>query len=67
MVSSGRLAHHRERHAVLTDFLDLAVCAVRKTTLPPGPAADALEERYMAVVRRNRPQGKMVCILHCTP
>ena len=47
------LAHHRERHDVFTDFLDMAVCAIRKRTLPAGPAADALEEQYMAVVERN--------------
>jgi hypothetical protein len=51
-----RLSHHRERHDVLADFLDLAVCALRKTTVPPGPAADALEEQYMAVVKRNTPE-----------
>ena len=51
-----RLAHHRERHDVLADFLEMAVCAVRKRTLPPGPAADALEDRYMAVVKRNTPE-----------
>ncbi len=49
----GHLAHHRERHEVLADFLEMAFCAVRKKTLPPGPAADALEDRYMAVVNRN--------------
>ena len=31
-----RLAHHRERHDVLADFLEMAVCAVRKRTLPPA-------------------------------
>ena len=51
-----RLAHHRERHDVLGDFLDLAVCAIRKKTLPPGPAADAMENQYMAVVKRNTPE-----------
>ena len=51
-----RLAHHRERHDVLADFLEMAVCAIRKNTLPPGPAADALEGQYMAVVKRNRPE-----------
>jgi hypothetical protein len=51
-----RLAHHRERHDVLADFLELAVCAIRKTTLPQGPAADALEGQYMAVVKRNTPE-----------
>ena len=49
-----RLAHHRERHDVLADFLEMAVCAIRKKTLPLGPAADAIEEQYMAVVKRNR-------------
>lgn len=48
-----RLAHHRERHDVLADFLEMAVCAIRKTTLPQGPAADAIEEQYMSVVKRN--------------
>ncbi len=48
------LARHRERHDVLADFLDMAVCAIRKTTVPPGPAADAIEAHYMAVVKRNR-------------
>jgi len=51
-----RLAHHRERHDVLADFLEMAVCAIRKKTLPPGPAADALEDQYMSVVKRNRPE-----------
>jgi hypothetical protein len=51
-----RLAHDRERHDVLSDFLEMAVCAIRKTTLLPGPAADAIEERYMAVVARNAPE-----------
>ena len=51
-----RLAHHRERHDVLADFLELAVCAVRKTTLPPGLAADAIEAAYMAVVKQSRPE-----------
>ena len=49
------LAHHRERHDVLADFLTMAVCAIRKTTLPPGQAADAVEAEYMAVVKRNAP------------
>lgn len=48
------LARHRERHDVFTDFLDMAVCAIRKKTLPPGPAADAIEAQYMAVVARNK-------------
>jgi hypothetical protein len=50
------LAHHRERHDVLADFLEMAVCAIRKTTLPPGPAADAIEDQYMSVVKRNTPE-----------
>jgi hypothetical protein len=50
------LAHHRERHDVFADFLDMAVCAIRKRTLPAGPAADAIEDQYMAVVKRNAPE-----------
>lgn len=49
------LAHHRERHDVFADFLDMAVCAIRKRTVPPGSAADAIEDQYMAVVKRNAP------------
>ena len=41
---------------MLADFLELAVCAIRKRTLPPGPAADAIEAQYMAVVKRNKPE-----------
>ncbi len=48
------LAHHRERHDVFNDFLEMAVCAIRKGTMTPGPAADAIEAQYMAVVKRNR-------------
>ena len=48
------LARHRERHGVLADFLEMAFCAIRKKTLPPGAEADAIEARYMAVVARNR-------------
>jgi type I restriction-modification system DNA methylase subunit len=50
------LARHRERHDVLADFLEMAFCAIRKKTLPAGAEADAIEERYMAVVRRNKPE-----------
>ena len=62
------LAHHRERHDVFADFLDMAVCAIRKRTLPPGPAADALEDQYMAVVKRNLPEDvrKMPTLLGIT-
>ena len=49
-----RLTYHRERHDVLGDFLEMAVCAIRKKTLPPGPEADAIEDQYMAVVKRNK-------------
>lgn len=48
------LAHHRERHDVFGDFLEMAVCAIRKKTLPLGPEADAIEAQYMAVVKRNK-------------
>lgn len=50
------LTHHRDRHEVFADFLDLAVCAIRKTTLPSGQAADAIEAQYMGVVKRNAPE-----------
>ena len=50
------LAQHRERYDVLADFLEMAFCAIHKTALPPGPTADAIEARYMAVVGRNRPE-----------
>ena len=50
------LAHHRERHDTFADFLEMAVCAVRKKTMPSGRAADAIEAQYMAVVKRNRPE-----------
>lgn len=50
-----RLAHHRQRHDVFSDFLTLAVCAIRKTTMPAGEQADAIEAEYMAVVKRNNP------------
>ncbi len=50
------LARHRERYDVLADFLEMAFCAIHKRTLPPGPAADAIEARYMAVVARNKPE-----------
>lgn len=50
------LAHHREKHDVFSDFLEMAVCAIRKRTMPPGPAADAIEAQYMGVVKRNRPE-----------
>lgn len=48
------LARHRERHDVFSDFLEMAVCSIRKTTLPPGEQADAIEAHYMAVVKRNQ-------------
>jgi hypothetical protein len=48
------LSHRRERHDVLADFLEMAFCTIRKKTLPAGPDADAIEERYMTVVRRNK-------------
>jgi hypothetical protein len=50
--SIGRYHSRYERFA---DFLELATCAIRKTTVPPGPGADAFEERYMKVVARYPP------------
>lgn len=48
------LARYRRHSEVFNDFLEMAYCAVAKTTYPPGhEAADALEERYMRVVKRN--------------
>jgi hypothetical protein len=47
-----RIGLHHSRHERFGDLLELATCAVRKTTLPPGPDADALEQRYMNVVAR---------------
>ena len=46
----------------------MAVCAIRKTTLPPGPAADAIEDQYMAVVKRNAVEDvrKMPALLTIT-
>ena len=41
---------------MFADFLELAVCAIRKTTMPSGPAADVIEDQYMAVVKRNAPE-----------
>jgi hypothetical protein len=49
------LGRHRSRHERFADFLELATCAIRKTTLPPGPEADALEARYMKVVAQYPP------------
>lgn len=48
------LSRHRERHEVFSDFLEMAVCTIRKTTLPPGAQADMIEAQYMAVVGRNQ-------------
>lgn len=53
----GDLARHRERHDVFADFLEMAVCAFRKKTVPTGDAANAIEAQYMAVVARNRPEN----------
>lgn len=59
--------HSRSDH--FADFLELACCAVRKTTMPPGPEADAIEDRYMAIVGRHRPDDirampELLTILH---
>ena len=50
--SIGRHHNHYERFA---DFLELATCAIRKTTVPPGPETDAFEARYMKTVARYPP------------
>ena len=46
--------YRRNRYEVFSDFLEMAYCAVAKTTLPPGDKADGLEDRYMEVVKRHR-------------
>lgn len=47
------MAPHRHRRAAFGDFLELAYCVTAKPT-KRGEAADRLEERYMAAVRRNQ-------------
>lgn len=42
------------------DFLEAAFCAIAKLTAPSEEAADALEERYMAVIRRYEPDTDAV-------
>jgi hypothetical protein len=49
-----RIGRHHSRFEKFADFLELATCAIRKTTVPAGPEADALEVRYMNVVARYR-------------
>ena len=50
----GSMDHSRRSHDHFTNFLELAYCSIKKTTLPPGADADALEERYMATVGRSK-------------
>jgi hypothetical protein len=50
-----RIGRHHNRYERFADFLELATCAIRKTTVPRGAEADALEERYMKVVQRYPP------------
>jgi hypothetical protein len=64
--SIGRQHSRYERFA---DFLELATCAIRKTTVPPGPEADAFEARYMAIVARYPPDDirtmpKLLALTH---
>jgi hypothetical protein len=51
----NRLAPHHHRHTVLADFAELAYCAIRQQTLPPGPESEATEERYMTIVAKHKP------------
>jgi len=51
----NRLAPHHHRYAVFADFAELAYCAIRQQTLPPGPENEATEERYLTIVRKHRP------------
>jgi hypothetical protein len=48
-----RIAPNHDRYEVWRDFLEMAYCAIKKQTLPPGAGADALEARYMIVVGRH--------------
>jgi hypothetical protein len=50
------IGRHHGRYERFADFLELATCAIRKTTVPPGPEAEAFEERYMKVVARYPPE-----------
>ena len=45
------LAHHRERHDVFADFLEMAVCAIRKRT-PPKYARNRPVTRLGSAYRR---------------
>lgn len=51
------LAGYRNHREVFDDFLELAFCAIAKTTYPPGHEdAEALEARYMETVKRSKPE-----------
>src|SRR5262249_36111551 len=49
------IGRHHGRYERFADFLELATCAIRKITVPPGSEAEAFEERYMKVVARYPP------------
>ena len=51
------IGRHHSRYERFADFLELATCAIRKTTVPQGPEADTFEERYMNVVARYPPDA----------
>jgi hypothetical protein len=48
------IALHDHRHTVFADFMEMAYCAIAKTTTT-GETADAIEARYMAIVARHKP------------
>ena len=53
----GEIAYSKHMGDRFGDFLEMAYCALAKPmVLGGGDAADRLEERYMAVVKRNKPE-----------
>jgi hypothetical protein len=52
LLESG--GHSRSIRDKFADFLELAYCAVAKTTAPTEERADELEERYMKTVKKYR-------------
>lgn len=52
----SELTGSRNHSEVFSDFLELAFCAVAKQTAFTAERADALESRYMDVVKRHKPE-----------
>jgi len=49
-----QLAHNHSRYDVFNDFAEMAYCALCKLTLLE-PEAEKMEERYMRIVKRHKP------------